>query len=258
MARCITPAPDKAGLPFSYRSLPMARVLPAIRRIEKAALDLLFPHWCIGCGREGTCLCVSCRESFTAIKPPVCPRCGRPTYDPPSCPDCSNWPENIDGVRAPFFFDGLLREAIHHFKYRSLKALAPELAGMLSTYLLDNPLPGECLVPVPLHRKRLRERGYNQSALLARELSRNSGIPVIEDCLQRAGNTPPQARSPSREERHRNVAGAFRCTDDRLRGKRVVLIDDVSTSGATLNAAAAVLKSAGAESVWGLVLALDL
>jgi ComF family protein len=164
----------------------------------------------------------------------------------------------MDGIRAPFLFDGLIRDAIHEFKYRNLRALAPLLAGLMHSYLAENPIPGDVLVPVPVHRKRLRERGYNQSVLLARGLGGLSGLPVVADCLSRQRYTPPQARSSGINERHTNVSDAFACRDGRLRGKQVILIDDVSTSGATLNACASVLKAAGAATVWGLVIALEL
>jgi competence protein ComFC len=151
-----------------------------------------------------------------------------------------------------------MRQAIYELKYRNLRALAAPLAKLMYDYLVTNPLPGEFLVPVPLHRKRWRERGYNQSSLLARELGRLTGLPVVDDCLTRRQHAPPQARSGSARERQSNVAGAFTCGDGRLKGKPVLLIDDVATSGATLNACAGALKSAGAVSVWGLVMALEM
>ena len=132
------------------------------------------------------------------------------------------------------------------------------MAGFLHDFLHENPLPGDVLVPVPVHRKRERERGFNQSSLLSHELGRLNGLPVIDDCLVRRTYTPPQARTSNVIDRLENVAGAFACVDARLRGRQVILIDDVSTSGATLNACAGVLKSAGAAAVWGLVLALEL
>lgn len=151
-----------------------------------------------------------------------------------------------------------MRQAIHELKYRNLRALAEPLAGLLADYLTALPVPGDALVPVPLHRKRWRERGYNQSGLLARGLSQRIGLPVVDDCLVRRQYAPPQARAAGVGERRGNVAGAFACLDGRLRGKRVLLIDDVATSGATLNACAGALKSAGAVSVWGLVLAAEI
>jgi len=132
------------------------------------------------------------------------------------------------------------------------------LAQLLSDYLLNNPVPGEVLVPVPLHYKRLRERGYNQSHLLAQRLGKLINLPVVDDCLVRQRHAPPQARTSTVDERRSNVADAFSCRDLRLKGKQVLLIDDVSTSGATLDACARGLKEAGATTVWGLVLAREI
>jgi ComF family protein len=151
-----------------------------------------------------------------------------------------------------------MRQAIYELKYHNLRALAAPLAEMLYHYFRASPLPVEVLVPVPLHPRRLRERGYNQSRLLARELGRLAGLPMIDDCLVRQRHTSPQARTSNVAERRSNTAGAFACRDQRLRGKQVLLIDDVATSGATLDACAAVLKAGGATSVWGLVMAREI
>jgi ComF family protein len=164
---------------------------------------------------------------------------------------------DVDGIRSPFLFNGLIREAVHQFKYSNLKAIAPSLAKMLYGCLVENALPGDVLVPVPLHQKRWRERGYNQSALLAQELARICGIPVIDGCLARKSLVISQAKSQSVTERRKNVEGVFYCKDRRISGKQVILVDDVSTSGATANSCAAALKSAGALKVWGLVVALE-
>jgi ComF family protein len=139
-----------------------------------------------------------------------------------------------------------------------LKAISPCLAELLADYLKDSPLPGEALVSVPLHPRRLRERGYNQSDLLAGHLGKRIGLPVIEDCLMRVKQAQPQVRAVDVEERRRNVAGAFACRDERVSGKQIVLIDDVCTSGATLESCAAALKNMGVTSVWGLTLAREI
>jgi ComF family protein len=233
-------------------------VLPQINKLKRRALDLLFPQCCVGCGKEGDFICHSCRQSLLPIIPPVCPKCGRPQPGGTLCLGCINWQAEIDGIRSPFIFGGVMRQAIHELKYRNLRALAVPLAKLLWDYLTTNPVPGEVLVPVPLHQKRLRERGYNQASLLARELSKLTNLLVVEDCLVRQQHAPPQARTTSVNERRSNVAGAFACGDGRLRGKQVLLIDDVATSGATLNACAGALKSAGAASVWGLVMAEEI
>ena len=202
-------------------------------------------------------LCSSCYDSLPRIMPPFCPQCGKPQASGILCPGCVSWQAEIDGIRSPFRFDGLMRQAIHQLKYKNLRALAKPLAKLLNDFLVINPLPGEVLVPVPLHPRRLRERGHNQSHLLAEELSSLINLPVIDDCLIRKRHTPPQARTATVEERRSNIANAFTCVNDRLQDKQVLLIDDVSTSGATLDACAKTLKAAGAVSVWGLVLARE-
>ena len=233
-------------------------MLPQLARLREAALDFIFPPYCVGCGREGAFICPACRQSLPRIMPPVCPRCGRPQSSGVICPDCVRWQSAVDGIRSPFRFEGVMREAIHKLKYQNLRSMAVPLAGMLQEYLSANPLDFDILVPVPLHRKRLRERGYNQSRLLAQELGKLINIPVRDDVLVRRKHTPPQARTATIEERTHNIADAFACRDSRLRGRRVLLLDDVATSGTTLDACAAVLKANGAAAVWGLAMAREI
>ena len=232
-------------------------MLPQVAKLMGMTLDFLFPQRCVGCGTEGSFLCSSCRRSLPRIMPPLCPRCGKPQPSGILCPSCVSWQAEIDGIRSPFRFDGVMRQAIHQLKYRNVRALAASLARLLQDYLITNSVPGGVLVPVPLHQKRLRERGYNQSSLLAQELSKLINLPVVDNCLFRRQHAPPQARTSTVEERRGNVADAFACRDHRLQGKQVLLIDDVSTSGVTLDACAGALKAAGATSVWGLTLAKE-
>jgi ComF family protein len=166
-------------------------------------------------------------------------------------------PVKIVGIVCPFRLEGVIRQAIHQLKYRNLRAIVVPMARLLMDYLTTNPMPGEVLVPVPLHPKRLRERGYNQSHLLARELGKLVNLPVVDDCLTRQRHTSPQARTSSIEERRSNVANAFTCRNYKLEDKQVLLIDDVATSGATLDACASALRAAKVASVWGLVLATE-
>ena len=233
-------------------------MLPQLAELKGAALSFLFPQRCVGCGREGDYICHSCRISLTKIEPPVCPLCGRPQSGGLVCSGCYNWQADIDGIRSAFRFDGVIRKAIHEFKYQNLRAIASTLAQLMNEYLVANPIPGEVLVPVPLHNKRLRERGYNQSGLLAKELGHLAELTVNDSCLVRNIYNLPQAKTSNVEERRHNVKGIFTCRGDALKGKDVLLIDDVATSGATLNACATALKLAGARSVWGLTLAREI
>jgi competence protein ComFC len=119
-------------------------------------------------------------------------------------------------------------------------------------------MPEEVLVPVPIHRKRLRERGYNQSSLLAQKLSKLTNLPVIDNYLTRQRHALPQTQTKTVAECRNNAVGAFTCRNQRLTGRQVLLIDDVATSGTTLDACAVALKAAGASSVWGLTLAREI
>ena len=221
-------------------------------------VDSFFPRRCVGCGRLGGFFCPECLEKLPRLSPPLCPNCGRPQASGIVCPDCWQRRTEIDGIRSLFRFDEIIRKAIHQLKYRNLKAISPCLAELLADYLRSNPLPGEVLICVPLHPRRLRERGYNQSNLLARGLGKRIDLPVIEDCLIRVKQIQPQVRAADVEERRRNVADAFICRDERVSGRKIILVDDVCTSGATLESCAVALKSKGAASVWGLTLAREI
>ena len=163
-------------------------------------------------------------------------------------------PPPVEGIRVPYLMQGTIREGVHSLKYRNVRAAAPTLAGLLGPSLEPAP-PGDALVPMPLHRKRLRRRGYNQSALLAREVGKLTGLPVEENVLVRTRDTPPQV-GLSYAERVRNVAGSFACAGD-VEGRSFILVDDVVTTGSTMFACAETLKAAGAASVWGLALARE-
>jgi len=226
-------------------------------KLIELAVESFFPRRCVGCGKVGSFICPQCLGKLPRLLPPLCPNCGRSQASGIVCPSCRKRQTEIDGIRSPFRFDDVIRKAIHQLKYRNLKAISPCLAELLAEYLGSNPLPGEALVCVPLHPRRLRERGYNQSSLLARELGNRMDLPVIEDCLIRVKQAQPQVRAFDVEERRRNVADAFVCRDEKVSGKQIILIDDVCTSGATLESCAAALKNKGATSVWGLTLARE-
>jgi ComF family protein len=229
------------------------------RRLSGVLFDLLFPQCCVGCQREGELLCCACSSAAPRLQPPLCQHCGLPMANGSSlCRDCCTHPLKLDGLRSVFYFEGVIRQSVHDLKYSNLRALAMPLAQLMGEYLETVPFPGEILVPVPLHRRRLKERGYNQSALLAHELGRLVNLPVLEGSLVRLRDTPPQARTTSAEERRRNMADAFTCADLRLKEKEVILIDDVATTGATLEAAAEALRKAGTSSVWALTLAREI
>jgi ComF family protein len=170
------------------------------------------------------------------------------------CAGCRASPLTIDSIRSLTLFDGRIRHAVHAFKYRRVAALAEPLGDALARFWMQTPTPARAIVPVPLHPLRRRERGYNQAELLARRVGRAARLPVYPDALRRVRATAVQMTLDAAQ-RRANVAEAFECIAPELRGAAVLLIDDVCTTGATLDACAVALKAAGAEAVHGLTLA---
>ncbi|MGC8781799.1 MAG: ComF family protein, partial [Anaerolineae bacterium] len=156
---------------------PVGRMPDLLLRAGNALLDLIFPPRCPGCGRVGELFCATCRDEVEVITGPVCLRCGRPTGRLGLCDACRHTPSSLDRIVSAVVFAGPMRPAIHTLKYNSGRALA----APLGTYLIDAwrraDMTADCIVPVPLHARREAERGYNQSALLARVLSRAVGVP---------------------------------------------------------------------------------
>jgi ComF family protein len=152
------------------------------------------------------------------------------------------------------YFDGVLRTAIHALKYRNAQHLADPLGEMMGDYWRAHHIPADVIVPVPLHPSRERARGYNQSALLARRLGEITGLPIKENLLARIRATAPQVELGA-EARRENVRGAFHCAPASAAGLHVLLVDDVCTTGSTLEACSQALRAGGASSVWALTLA---
>ena len=226
-----------------------------LSRLTRSALDLVFPIHCCGCGREGGILCEDCSDGLERLTPPYCRICSEPDVDG-ICRWCLQNPRGFETLRAPYKFESPVREAIHALKYRGVRAAAEGLSGLMTQYLDRNPVSADALAPVPLHPRRLRGRGYNQSALLAREIGKRLNLPVREDMLIRVKNPLPQVETQSAEERRNNVADNFECQADAT-GLKALLIDDVATTGSTLSECALALKAAGAVRVHALTLARD-
>jgi len=224
----------------------------------QAALDVLLPPRCVGCGRRGAQVCAACVSELRPLGSNVCPRCGMPSTEGRVCRRCLGKETSLRAVLAGYAFEGTIRAAILAFKYRARTRLGPFLTGALAAPLTYRPLTIDLVVPVPLSAERLRLRGFNQAELLAHPLAAGRGWPVATDALTRIRDTRQQTELPARE-RLGNVAGAFGVPrPEAVSGKRVLLVDDVCTTGATLAACAAPLRDAGAEGVWGIVVARDI
>ena len=224
------------------------------RGLRSQFLDVLLPPRCVGCGRVGVWLCTECLSQISLVKPPFCTRCGDAVVADGLCARCRTSPLRIECIRSVAYFEGVLREAVHRLKYRGVTALADPLGGLMAGYWTQHPMPADVVVPVPLHAARLRERGYNQAALLAREMTRRVGLAVDEQTLIRRRATTPQVEL-SGSQRKENVRDAFLCCGHSLSGKQVLLVDDVCTTGATLEACAVALYEGGAHGVRALTLA---
>ena len=157
-------------------------------------------------------------------------------------------------MRAPYEYSGSARRIVHDLKYRNVRIAAPYVACLLARYLERNPYPVDAYCPVPLHPRRERSRGFNQSELIAGELGKITGTLVDTSALRRTRNTPPQVNMETPEDRQRNITDAFECLSD-VQGRRYILIDDVVTTGSTMSACADALKDAGAANVWGIAFA---
>jgi ComF family protein len=241
--------------------------LPGMERLKglgREVVDLLFPPHCVACNRFGEWLCANCLQEIDLIQAPTCRRCGLPLAGTvrlagslPVCPHCCNLTSELDGVCTFAFHGGPLRKAILQFKYQGLRDLAGPLGRLLGEGWATLPPKGldvDVIVPVPLHPSRIRARGYNQAALLARELGHHLERPVVEEVLIRIKDTIPQVGLDAQARRD-NVHNAFQCLNGSLAGKRVLLLDDVYTTGSTLEAAADTLRREGVSSIWAYTLA---
>ncbi len=223
-------------------------------RIYRQCLDLFFPPRCDGCHRTGVWLCDDCLSQVPRLTPPFCERCGDKVESGKLCARCRTSPLHIESIRSVVYFEGVLRHAMHQLKYRGRTVLAESLGGLMADYWTQHPIPIDVVVPVPLHATRLRERGYNQAGLLAREMARQAGLTLDERTLVRHRSTVSQV-DLNAEQRRENVHAAFTCSGPALAGMRVLVIDDVCTTGSTLDACAVALKEGGATSVHALTLA---
>lgn len=225
----------------------------------KVLLDALFPLRCFGCGKYDEWLCTECVAKVSVLAAQSCPYCQKlETPDGRTCHACRR-ADALEGILgATSYKEKEIRKSVHAFKYGGARFLYAPLAQICLRALQSSevPLP-DLVVPVPLHPKRLRLRGFNQSALLALEISAGlemGGFPArFCEPLRRIRNTRAQMLL-GREERLGNVEGAFVCADaDAVRGRHILLVDDVATTGATLFACTKELKLAGAKTVWAVV-----
>ncbi len=238
--------------------------------VFRAVMDLLFPPACEACGAVGDIgLCEDCLAQTPIVQPPYCAQCGIP-FDPAAarppqlCDLCRSDAPHFDAARAYGLHTGPLRTAIVAYKFKGRMGLADYLAGLMARRIAlearsEWPVPysqADAIVPLPLHPTRRRWRGFDQAGLLAARLGTLMQVPVGQRWLSRGRHTPPQiGLTPS--QRAENVRGAFTVAEpEQVAGKRLILVDDVLTTGATARDASRALKSARAAAVYLLTVSI--
>lgn len=231
-------------------------------KMKNTFLDILYPRRCPVCHDipvPGTQkICSGCRERLRPVTGPRCFKCSKPLKDPEQeyCSDCSRRTHLFDQGIGIFPYNTLLQESLFKLKYGKRQEYGVFYGELAAAYAEAQIRCWEIdyLVPIPLHRKRLEKRGYNQAELIAEALGKRVNLPVKKKLMKRKINTKPQ-KDLNPEERLKNIWGAFTAAE-RLNGGNILLIDDIYTTGATLNQAAATLKKAGAQRVYFLVIAI--
>ena len=218
-------------------------------------VNLFFPTVCAGCGNLGPMICKNCAEQFPWVNEPICQRCGHVLIHPANvCARCLSPSFHLHQVRAPLIYRDPIKSIIHKMKYSGYFALAKPLAQFMGAKWPEWDIEPDLIMPVPLHPRRKKRRGFNQSALLAIQLGQQLNLAISINGLKRIKNTLPQV-GLSPEKRQENVHGAFVAASEVASGKQILLIDDVFTTGATMLAAAEELYSKGAKSVSAYCLA---
>lgn len=250
-------------------------VVKIFRQTKTIFLDLLFPKHCVNCGREGATVCLNCAQKIIPVVSQVCPECGKLEASSMYHEACRKGKYLKGIITSAYFEEGPIREMIHNFKYNGVVELGEPLAGLMVKALKENfkIQISNCksisklktskfdignwefvITFVPLHWRRQAQRGYNQAEILARAVGEKMNIDVI-NLLTKNRSTKRQAELTG-SNRRKNLGGVFIAQPGiRIKNKRIIIVDDVTTTGSTLNECAHVLKKAGAKEVWGLVVA---
>lgn len=232
------------------------KIIKIFLKIIDFLLDLIFPKFCVGCKEEGIWLCKKCTDEIVLIKRQLCPICKRLSDQGKVCLRCKS-KSNLAGVLVcAHYKDGPLKEAVHTFKYDFISSLAKPLSDLMVICLKENNFKKDIvIIPVPLHTFRIWQRGFNQSHLLSKEISNKLDYSINTD-LKRVKNTKNSQASLSKSERIKNISNSFDYFGEKLIGKTVLLVDDVYTTGSTIEECAKVLKTkAKAKFIYAIVLA---
>lgn len=228
-----------------------------LQKVKENILDLFFPPKCITCGKTGTFLCSDCLDEIIFTTSQVCPRCNKISGKGKFCARCRGYVDLSGVVAAGYFKDPYLKELIHVYKYDGVFGLSGVLSDFMVKILKEEEIKFDAITFVPCTKKRESTRGYNQAEILAKDLARKTGKPTGQ-LLRKTKGTKTQV-GLKRKDREKNLKNAFKLLGDskQIKGKRILLVDDVITTGTTLNECAKVLRSAGAKEIWGAVIARE-
>lgn len=231
-----------------------------LKQIKNFALDVLFPIECLSCGEEGSFLCQHCFEDLELNKKQDCPKCHKETKLGNFCKECANT-SRLNGIIVSASYENdLLQKAIHSLKYKYIEDLAKPLAKILisglENTLFKEKIDNEYLIlPIPLHKKKQRERGFNQAKLLSLEVAKYFRLTCLNNVISRIKKTKSQM-SLNPIYRRKNIKGAFVCDKPELiKNKKIILVDDVCTTSSTLEECAKAFYDFKPREIWGLVLA---
>ena len=226
----------------------------------KRCLGILYPQTCCFCGKvSAEQICDSCAEKVEYISEPICKKCGKPIWkdEKEYCKDCTENHFEYEQGRSLWVHRGLMRKSVYQFKYHNRRIYgewyAKELFRLHGHKLKEWKI--DCIIPVPLHKRKRRVRGYNQAEIVAKHLGQISGIPVDTKAVVRIRNTKAQKRLDHQERKH-NLKNAFRVKKTWKNVKNVLIIDDIYTTGATINEVALILKKKGAQKVCFLTISI--
>ncbi len=223
-------------------------------------LGIFYPQTCCFCGKVSTkMMCDSCAGKIQYLSEPICKRCGKPIQkeEQEYCKDCTDNQFEYEQGRSLWIHQGLVKKSIYHFKYHNRRIYgrwyAQELFRLYGHKLKEWEI--DLIIPVPLHKRKKRRRGYNQAEIIAKYLGNLTNIPVDTKTVVRIRNTKAQKHLDN-QERKRNLKSAFRVKETWKGAQNVLLIDDIYTTGATINGVATVLKEKGVQKVWFLTISI--
>lgn len=224
--------------------------------LSKAVLEIIYPIRCGGCGNKGDVLCKECVGSLRVVEgEATCPVCGRWVGKRTVCGECIQKKRGFQEGYYGFYFENRLRDAIHAFKFQGRKDVGKYLIYLIREKIISFSGCLDCIIPVPVTENRLKERGFNQSFVIGEEISRITGKPVFHSILYKIKETMDQY-SLNKDERRKNIKGAFAIKNsDEIKGKRVLIVDDLFTTGYTAKETSGVLLKAGAHSALFFALA---